>query len=641
VYRTKLGLAAAATALVLVSLVLLDVVGGVFTVPAAAVEHAFVQTVLWPFILLDRFTEVLPHTPAGVLLGGGGIGAAALFLAAQTDRGRPGAGIALEVLIGAPALLIAVALIGAGLGFAPPVLICGLAGVGFGVLSALPGEGERDVKPSGLPSRLVVRAPLLFGAGLALAAMATVLAPGPGDAQVPLDAVAALDGIAPPALLPWLVAALVALGAYLLRPAASEIRAGNPELVAALVAGLATTAIVAWWAPPGDRVRQALAAAPLAASCSAVGSAMVAGGGPSLGIRPTQLLQLLVAPLVAAAMAVTFTAATGFLGCDEVRSHPSVTPLVTTPGTFALQPIPESRGGPTGGAIVVAFRDAEEVLWIPLGGGDPVRHDLNRLEVSGWDGTPAPQRRAYPAELGLDSRGRVHVWVEVPPPVDVRVRLLIDPRTGAITGFDELPDACLASSWLWDEPRGRAAVGCEWDGELMLDDAAGLDRRAVEGAGDLEELIVDPSASDRWLAVSLWSRPWLVRVDPEALSVTDRRFLGSFNWGLAGDPASGQVAVPRFLAGQVLILDAARLTPVRSVRAGWGLRPIVKQPGGPWLSASTYDGWLYAVPSDGEGRPPRLRLGGWVRDIDLLDETTLIAGGVCGVMKVDLNTAAW
>ncbi len=637
----KLALAAAATALLLVLLVLLDVVGGVFTVPAAAVEHALVQAVFWPFILFDRVTELLPHRPRDVLLWGGGVGAGALILAAQADRGRLGAAIALQVLVGAPALLIAAAFIAVGLGLAPPVLICCLAAVGFGVLSALPGGPAGDTLPSGLPRRLVVRALLLFAVGLTGAAAATVLAPGPGDAQVPFELVAALEGLVPPTLLPWLVAAGVALGAFLLRPPAAEIRAGNPEPVAALVAGLATMAIVAWWAPPGDRTRQALAAAPLAAACSAVGSAMVAGGGPSLGFRPTQLLQLLVGPLVAAGMAVTFVAATGFLGCETVRSHPAVTPLVSSPGAFALQPVPEAQGGPPGGAVVVVFRDAEEVLWIPLGGGAPVRHDLNRPQVSGWQGTPAPLWRAYPEELGLDPAGRVHVWVEVPPPGDVRVRLLIDPRTGEITQVDELPDSCFPSSWLWDEPRARAAVGCEWDGEVMLDGGGVVERREVSGAGELEELIGDPSADDGWLAVSLWSHPWLVRIDPEALSVTDRAFVGAFNWGLAADRASGRVAVPRFVAGQVLVLDAATLKPEYSVRTGWGLRPIVKQPGGPWLTASTYDGWLYAVAPDGAGRPARLRLGGWVRDVDLLDDNTLIAAGVCGVMKVDLDVEAW
>jgi hypothetical protein len=280
-------------------------------------------------------------------------------------------------------------------------------------------------------------------------------------------------------------------------------------------------------------------------------------------------------------------------------------------------------------------------MWIPLDGSDPVTHDLSTLTLTGWAGAPIPRRNAYPEELGLDPTGRVHVWVEVPPPGDMRVRLLIDGRTGALIQVDELPDTCFVSSWLWDAPRNRAVIGCEWEGELMIDGAAGIERRRVQGAGEIEELIVDPSSPDRWLAVSLWSHPWLVRIDPDALAVTDRAFVGSFLWGLAADPASGRIAVPRFVAGQVLILDAATLEPVGSVRAGWGLRPIVKQPGGPWLTASTYDGWLYAVAPDGQGRPARLRLGGWIRDLDLLDEHTLIAGGMCGVMTVDLNATGW
>ena len=625
----------------LILLVFLDVVAGVFTAPAAAVEEALVQAVLWPLLLLDRATRLLPQRPLDVPIRGLLLGLIAFGLGHLADRGRRWAGPLLEVLVGAPALLVALAIVGMGLGMAPPVLICCLAGAGFGALSALRQDGSTDPAPSGLPRRAGVRGALLGGFGLAVAAAATVSASGPGEAQVPLDAVAALEGVVPATLLPWIVAALVALGAYLLRPVATEVRPGRPELAAAVVAAGATFVILAWWAPPGDRIRQAIAAAPLAAACSVVGAALAAGGGARLVLRPTGLLQLLVAPVVAAGMALTHVAATGFLGCDDVLAHPAVSSLDRTAGAFAVQPVPEAKGGPPGGAVVVTLRDAEVVEWIPLAGGAPVRHDLNTLGLAPGHGAPEQLWNAYPEELGLDPTGLVHVWAGVPPPGDMRVRLLIDGRTGAITQVDELPDTCFVSSWLWDAPRGRAAIGCERDGELMLDGGSGVERETVAGAGDLEELVVDPSASDRWLAVGSWSHPWLVRIDPETMAVTDRAFVGSLNWGLAADPGAGEIAVPRFVAGQVLILDAATLKPVRSVRAGWGLRPIVKPPGGPWLTASTYDGWLYAVPTEGRGRNGRLRLGGWVRDIDLLDEHTLIAGGACGVMKVDLRATGW
>lgn len=598
-----------------------------------------VQAVLWPFILLDRATRLLPHKPLDVLLRGALLGVLALGLARLADRDNKPAIVAVEVLLGLPGLLVALAVLGAGLGLAPPVVIGCLVAAAFGVMAGLPGGGLVDPPASGLPRRMTVRVPLLLGAGLAVGAAASVFAAGPGDAQVPIDVVAALEGLMPPAALPWVVGGAMVGAARLLRPPAEEIRAGHPEAAAAVLAALAVGAITAWWAPSGHGTGWGLAAAPLAAGSATVGSAWSAGGLPRPHWRPTRLLLLAIAPLAAAAAGVVHVAATGFLGCEAVVAHPAVTRIDPTPGTFAVQPVPADRGGPPGGAVVVALRDAEEVRWIPLGGGEPVVHDLEALPLLAWDGVVAPMKNAYPEELGLDPTGTVHVWVEVPPPGDMRVRLLIDGATGALEQADELPDTCFVSSWLYDAPRRRAALGCEWEGELMIDGDRGIERTRVAGAGEIEELIVDPSQDHGWLAVSLWSHPWLARIDPDALTVTDRRFIGSFVWGLAADHGAGLVAVPRFVAGQVLLLDAATLSVERSVRAGWGLRPIVKQPGGPWLTASTYDGWLYAI--DEAPRPDRLRLGGWVRDLDLLDHDTLIAGGACGVMRVDLDRSSW
>ncbi|MCO4772646.1 MAG: hypothetical protein KDA24_21620, partial [Deltaproteobacteria bacterium] len=315
--------------------------------------------------------------------------------------------------------------------------------------------------------------------------------------------------------------------------------------------------------------------------------------------------------------------------CEQVVEHPAVDVLTRAPGAFAVQPVPASAGGP---AVVVAFRDDELLSWIPVLGDAAVEHDLNDLDLAGWEGHPPPLHAAYPEELGLDPDGRVHVWVEVPPPGDARVRLLME--RGQVVDVQELPDACFVSSWLWDEPRERAVAGCEWQGDLMLEEADGVRRASVEGAGELEEIALNPVGSG-WFAVSLWSDPYLAKIDPVSLRATDRTFIGSFNWGLGADVGSGLLAIPRFVAGQVLFVDAASMEPVASVRAGWGLRPIVKTRG-PWVTASTYEGWLHAVDPE-EGRVGRLRVGGWVRDLDLLDEDTLVLGGMCGVMTVDLD----
>lgn|GEM_PF-1897744 len=617
---------AAVLALCLLAItVLADVLLGWFSVPAAAVEHALVQAVLWPFVLADT-TEMLPHKPFKVVLQGLGTGLLGWFIARWADRGHTSARVLFDVVFAAPSLLVVCAITGAGLALAPPVVLGCLAAGVFGIITARSEGSPTAPRPlSGLPAG-PARWILLGAAGLGFTLAGTVLASGPGDSQVPFAALAALEGSLPAVSWSWLVSA-GALGLlFLSKPRGA--RAGA-VLVAGALGVVVTLVFVAGTAPEGQGLRRALAAVPLPLVTAALGSRLSFHTQPALSWRPTLWVLRLGLPLAAALLGILHTATTGFLGCEQVYEHDAVTVLSREPGAFAVQPIPASAGGP---AVVVAFRDAETLRLIPLAGGAVVEHDLNDLPLSAWEQAPPPLRNAYPEELGLDPQGRVHIWVEVPPPGDERVRLLMDASTGEILDVRELPDACFVSSWLWDGD--RAVSGCEWEGDLMIEQGDTLTRASVDGAGELEELVQAPDGTG-WFAVSLWSHPYLVKIDPATLTTIARTFVGSFNWGLGADPASHVLAVPRFIAGQVLFVDADTLRPRSSVRAGWGLRPIVKAPQA-WLTASTYDGTLYAV-HEQRGLVGQLRLGGWVRDIDLLDERTLVAGGMCGVMTVDLE----
>lgn len=614
--------------------VLADLLLGVFSVPAAAVEHVLVQAVLWPFVLADT-TMMLPHRTFDVLLQGVGSGLFGWFLARAADEGRREAGIALDLLFALPLVLVVLAVSGAGLALAPPVVIGCLVAGGFGSVAVRTGaEVPMRLPPSGLP-RGVVRWVVLLGAGLGLTMMGTVLASGPGDAQVPFALLAALEGLATPLVWPWVVCGLALGLLFLARPPQTAPRGSRSVLGRVVAAGLfgafVTSMFVGWTAPDGQVIRRLVAVLPMPMVTAALGASLTMWGAPVLPgfeARAMPFLVRLGLPVVAALLGLLHTATTGFLGCEDVYRHPAVRVLSKDPGTFALQPVPAT------GSVVVAFRDAERLTTLRLDGEGVVEHDLNDLDLDAWADVPPPVRNAYPEELGLAPDGLVHVWVEVPPPGDERVRLLLDPSTGQIVDVQELPDACFVSSWLWDEPRDRAVSGCEWQGDLMIEDESGLHRSQVQGAGELEELVLNPVGSG-WFAVSLWSHPYLVRIDPVSLTTTARAFIGSFNWGLGADEDSGLLAVPRFVAGQVLFVDPATLEPVASVRAGWGLRPIVKSRRA-WLTASTYDGWLYAVDPE-EGRIGQLRLGGWVRDLDVLDDHTAVAGGMCGVMAIDLK----
>jgi len=629
--------------------VVLDVVFGWLQTPAALVEHAVVVAVTWPAILLDRLGG-LEHHPLKVQVEGL-VFAGVLALAVRAIDGRQAhrAGLVLAWLIGLPLAAASAALLLVGFAMSPALfgglLVAVLAGAGLASAPERndssrstavdePGGPERDdparseaLRPSRLPTHLAARAAVVLLVPLALVNGASLLASGPGDAQVPLHLLARLEGLVQPLALPWLAGAAGLVVAHL---ASSRPRPPRPRLVAAIGLGATLAGLGAFGSMlDADPVRQLLAALPLGAGAGACGAALASRDVPTIGLLttdPLTSLGRLAAPLLAAALVCVWTVSTGFGGCDAVRADPRLRVLSPEPGAFAVQP---SEDG-----VLVAFRDRGLVRRFDRDDDQPAwTLDLLNLDLPSWEGVPAPKRRAFPEELGLDPAGRFHVWVEVPEPAATRLLVLLDPDPT----WWEQPDACFVSSWTWDPEGGEALAGCEWDGVLLrYRPGEPLHRTVLADRAELEEALLDPASGDL-LTVGLWSTPWLRRVDLADGRTTDRRLVGGFNWGLALE--SRRLHLPRFHSGRLLTLDADTLAPLHSQRAGWGLRPVVAAEDRVF-TASAYDGWLYAVDPTGAEQTRRLRLGGLVRDIDLSpDGRTLVAGGMCGVLEVDL--ARW
>jgi hypothetical protein len=582
-------------AVVLVALpVLADVYLGLFNGIAARLEHTALQVVLGLAVGADQLGLV--EHDAFLVQSHALIGGLALFLAAGAiDRGaesraRSALGAAFGFLIGVPALLAVLATIGLGALLAPEVFVFGIVG-GFAAITLkwtgpVIEPSRTGLPPYGRVPAEALRAAILVGVALLVANGLTLLTSGPGDRPTPL--------------------AFQAIADVLWNP--------GPVASAALAAGLGAIAGFVL-------LRRGLMPLPL------------------LSPQPLRCAGRLLVPLFAGVAALVHVATTGHGDCESVIAQPEVRLVSDLPGTFALQPVP--------GGVIVSFRDRGVLARIGDDGSLSVV-DVADIPLKVWERLEAAteesddrSRIGYPEELGLDPAGRVHAFVEIPTGEGDMVLLLLDAATGDVVQVHEDDDHCLVSSWAWDEPRGRSIAGCEWIAEVMVfgpEGGALQSRMQFEGAGEMEELLVDPK-DGTWLAVSLWTSPYLHRLDPSTGEIVDRAYVGSFNWGLTLDEGAREIHLARFHARQILVLDADTLEAKRTLSVGYGIRPIVLDPAhGRVLTASTYDGYLYAADIAGVRPTERLRLGGLVRDIDLSpDGSTLYAGGACGVMAIDLD----
>ncbi len=589
--------------------VLADLGLGIGTPLATAVEHALTQAVLWPFLLVNA-VGLVPHSAPGVLAAAGVLTGVGWFAARSADAGDRAGAWALDGLLGVPAVLVAVASVASGLVAAPAVVVGCLAAAAFGAVAASSGhEVPASDAGSGLASGRP-RAAVLGALGLSIAGAAALLTPGPGTR----DWLAAL----PSAGLPWVGCAL-ALGVLLASapPSTPRSRAGAPlgRLAAAAGFGVAVTStFVGWSAPDGEGLVRVVAALPMPIVTAALATSLVGWGvrpwpGPARRVLPWALR--LAVPAVAGAMGLLHTVSVGLTGCGVVRAQAAVEVLSLEPGAVALTPL-------AGGGVAVAFPDRIALL------GTQAEAQITLASLAEQAALPPGAWRAR--VLGSEPGGRLHVWAVG----EGVARFVLEPD-GVLVSGALAPEACAPGSWLWDEAEARGVVGCEWEGEVMVESADGIRRLAVVGAGELSELVPSPLGG-RWFAVSRRSSPFLTRIDPLRLQTTDRLFVGSGHAGLGADTATATLAVPRFVAGQVLFVHAGSLERLGAVRAGWGPGPVLRSRWG-WLVASA-DGALRAFDPD-DGEVGRVRVG-LVRDLALRDPRTLVTAGTCGVLTVDV-----
>ncbi len=577
---------------------------------ATGLAGALVPLLVRPALALDRW-GLLEHSPVGVQATGLLLGGAFWGLLEIAER-RPAVARGLLTLALLP---LAAGLWLLALGMAPAFVV-GLI-LGPALALALRPAAHHPVDPveSSRPrADRLARGALALGAGLVAANALTLLTSGPGDAQTPLELLVWLDGLPAPRL--WMGAA-----------AASLLWLDAPRRrwawFAAAAAWAGATLLSMALPPPGldDPLRNALLAAPDVVPAALLLAALLLVDGPPHRAR---LAALLLCPL----LALVHVATRDVLGCEAVRADPRLSVLSERPGGFAVQSVP-------GGAFA-SFRDDGVIERLGLDGSRVVV-DPTDLDLDAWAGQRSsglPGRTAHPEELGLDPQGRVHAFVELPGDVPAMALMLLDQASGDVLEARQGEGGCFVSSWV--QAGDVALAGCEWNGRLLRfapERGLWFDPLST-GGGELEELVRDPTDGSL-LTVGLWSSPWLRRLDPVDGAVIARARVWTFAWGLTLDDEQ-RPWVAGFHSRRLRRFDRS-LSPQRRADVGYSVRSLAwSGPQAAVLAASGYDGHLYAV--DAELRSHRLRLGGWLRDVDVEpDGRHALVVGMCGVLRVDLD----
>lgn len=611
--------------------VLADLVGNTPSGWAVAVEDAVVLALLHGAMQVDR-AGWLPHDPRAVHATALQLAAVGAVLSGWAHRSRSGGAI-LTGVFAVGAFVLAGAVVGNlviderlglgaaaafalghwGAGNAGPASRTGQAAAGG---QAPTGDAASPAPPSGCGLR-AGRAwwPALWGAalfGVPIPAM-TLLASGPGDEPAPLHWLERWQGLPGPPAAPLFVLAAVAVVTALRQasPAARRLRLAAAALSAAgcllLSSGPASMALgpCAWW----------------------LGAAR--GGGPWWSGARLALLSLLH---------VAAWAAEGFLACGPALADPSVRRLLDRQGVFSAA-ITQDDGQEV---AFLTVREDATVLRLPLSTLVADGFDLRTLPVRALDRQVLTGRkaRAFPEEVAVMPGGEVLAFSELPGEVPT-VLVTRHRPDGTLGGFAEWPGFCNISSVAWDNHTQRVLAGCEWRSRVLRFDPRKLDdveSIALPGEGEVEGL-VQAHPGGPWYAVSLWSGSRLRAFDPGLGRLVGELEIGTFQWALAPSADGTRLYVARFFAGQLWGIDTAGLERRTVDAVPFGVRAVADDARhGVVLAASTYAGTLSAVDPSGRQPTRELRIGGWVRDIDLFDEgRSALVAGHCGVLAVDLD----
>ena len=410
---------------------------------------------------------------------------------------------------------------------------------------------------------------------------------------------------------------------------------GIRSRVSGLVAGAACLCLLAWeWsaAPSvGRAIAGTLSAAGLVVLALSAGKSQPrAESSPSPAPLPVQAL-FAAAPLIAWAVLCASRGLLVGLWVQPQPQPPGFETLSARTGLFAL------RHDPSSGRIFFTDRDDIAIGFLDPSGAERVFP----LEAEGVDSVEelwGPHGSLLYASTSFSPEEQENEQAAY----DDGGFHILDLDEGLLTPFRLT--ACLISSLIpippstpadLDLQAGDVLIGCEGNraGHVFRPEGAELVGK-IPLEDDLEAGAFHPDGNSLF-GVSLWGMPEIFHYSWPSGELLGSREIGSFNWEIAVDSA-GQIFLPRFFEGVLLVLDDESLETLAQVPLSFGVRAMAldDRSGTLWVSAS-YSGILWAV----DTQPPFARRAypvcGQARDLIVDDRGRAVLATDCGIVRVD------
>ena len=354
----------------------------------------------------------------------------------------------------------------------------------------------------------------------------------------------------------------------------------------------------------------------------------------SAGLAPLSLLhpdprRLLARVLFLALLGIN-TAAVHYLGtmweCDHGQSpHPAVRRISPEAGAFSMAITWDGR------RLLASLREPQRVVSVDLARGET----RTLLSLAGAAGTGHLFSWQEPENLlRLDGGG--FLLLRAVSDDQERNAVAVLDGDGKFQRYLARPRAGVSD--MVSDGLGRLYLSTEFQGQVFVLDARTLsllDTVHWPGA-ETNRVLVAPSQG-RMYSLGLWSDPMLRVMDLSSKKEVGALDVGTLSWDMAHDPLRHRIFVPKFITGQVLVIDDRRLAIQQRWPAGFGAR-VVRLDSALRL---LYVGAMYASTvtvfnADTGQRLLRLRLGGHIKGLHLEPGTSRVYVGCdCGIFEID------